>query len=343
MMYFYDEETPLFLRLPLCLRYLIYEYSLLNSRKPSAHHVHETLLSKEVWKDNPSPLLTINKQIRVEMFDFLRKSPFTLRITWQDKQFDALALSSFIARQRQQNYADIPHLTVEIWPPHSDRPIDVYWIYEHLRLLREDLRIVPRISKLDLVFLENDIATWFNDDGKCSKWLEDIDESLTATAEEPFSTDISFMLRLFHRLTNVTTARIRFPDSISSTFTSDEQYQELRDYAQKTEGIMMGTIAPPKFELTKDDLWLQNYRLQDNLPEDYIDGGESRLKLATARMARKRLKTITKRRKMDEFEYEEFIEIWPHFEVLHEYFEEDGAFNERDYVTSVDDYFLYGR
>lgn len=321
-----DKETPLFFCLPLCVRYLIYEFSLLNSRKPSAHYVHEKLLSN-VWKDKPSPLLTINKQIRAEMFDLLRHSPFTMRITWQDKRFDALALSSFIVQQRQ-NYHDIPHLTVEIWPPHPDRPIDAYWIYEHLRLLREDLRTIPRIPKLDLVFLENDIATWSNHDDKLSKWLE-IDDP--TPPEDPMFTDIGHMLDLFDRLTNVSKARICLPDS----FTDDKRYQDLRDYAQTTEEIMMGTFVLPEVELTKDDVILENYRLRNNLPEDHINDAESHLKLITARIARKKLKTITNSCKMNELEFYTFVEIWPHFETLDE-FEGDGEFSEHDYVTPID-------
>ena len=321
-----DKEATLFLLLPLELRYMIYEYILMNSRRPPAEAVHEKLLSKE-WKDEPSPLLTINKQVRAEIYDLLRQSPFTLRITWQDKRFDALALSSFIVQQRQQGYENIPHLVVEIWPPHSDRPIDVYYIYEHLRLLREDLRAIPRIPKLDLIFLENSIAAWSSDDGKLTKWLEFEDPS-----EGALFSDMSLMLELFERLTNVSTARIYLPGS----FTGDERYQEMRVHAQQVTGIMTGAIIPksPDAQTKADDAILEKHRIERNRPEDYIDCAESCLKRATARIAREKLKTLTKSRYLWESEYEQFTEIWPHFETLDEY-EVEGEFLETDYVLNV--------
>lgn len=326
-----DKKTSLFLLLPLELRHTIYQYSLMNSRQPSAEDVHEKLLSKE-WKDEPSPLLTINKQVRAEMFDLLRLSPFTMRITWQDKRFDALALSSFIVQQRRQGYDNIPHLVIEIWPPHPDRPIDTYCIYEHLRLLRQDLRAIPRIPKLDLVFLENSIATWTSDDGKLPNLLGIFDPE---SAEGPLYTDIGQMLELFERLANVNTARIYLPAS----FTADERYQEMRDYAEEIEGIMTGAIVlKPDPKTEENDAKVEKYRIEHNFPEDYIECAESSLKRATARIAREKLKALTKSRSLWEIEYEQFTEIWPHFETLDEY-EEEGEFRESDYVLSdyIDD------
>lgn len=53
-------KTFLFLDLPYDVRHLVYKYSLMNSRIPPAEYVHEKLLSK-VWKDEPSPLLLVNR------------------------------------------------------------------------------------------------------------------------------------------------------------------------------------------------------------------------------------------------------------------------------------------
>lgn len=302
----------------------------MNSRSPPAEDVHEKLLP-DVWKDKPSPLLAINKQVRAEMFDLLQRSPFTMRITWQDKRFDALALSSFIVQQRRREYDDIPHLIVEIWPPHPDRPIDAYYIYEHLRLLREDLRAISQVPKLDLVFLENSIATWFSDDGELPNWLG-IDEP--TSAEGPMYTDIGHILDLFDRLTNVGTAHICLPDSLLG----DGRYQELRDYANDRQRIMMGTITPePDPEMEKVNAILEKHRKDQNQSEDFIEYAESCLKLATARIARKKLESITKSRVMNELEYYQFIKIWPHFETLDKY-EEEGEFDPSDYVTPIDYY-----
>lgn len=256
------------------------------------------------------------------MIDLLRQSPFTLRITWQDKQFDALALSSFIVQQRRKNY-NVPHLVVEIWPPHPDRPIDAYCIYEHLRLLREDLRGFSRVSKLDVIFLENNVGTWL-ENGKPSNSLG-IDDP--KSAEGPPFSDICLMMELFERLTNVETARIFIPDSFVG-----ERYQELREYAQKTEEIIMGTwVLEPDAEMKQLDAILKKHRIEKNLPEDFIDYAEPILKTRTARIARKKLQAATKLGRMWEFEFAEFTEIWPHFEFLDKY-DGDGEFRESDYV-----------
>ena len=124
---------------------------------------------------------------------------------------------------------------VEIWPPHPDRPIDAYDIYENLRLLREDLRGFSRVPKLDVIFLENNVGTWI-ENGKLSNWLGIHDSE---SAEGPTFSDMGRMMELFERLTNVETARIFIPDSFVG-----ERYQELREYAQRTEEIIMGTWAP---------------------------------------------------------------------------------------------------
>lgn len=271
-------------------------------------------------------MLKINRQVRAEVIDLLRQSPFTLRITWQDKQFDSLALSSFIVQQRRKSY-NVPHLVVEIWPPHPDRPIDAYYIYEHLRLLREDLRGFSRIPKLDVVFLENNVGTWI-ENGKLSNSLG-IDDP--ASAAGPDFSDMSLMMELFERLTNVGTARIFIPDSFVG-----ERYQELRELVQTTEEIIMGTWDPePDAEMEQIDAILEKIRIRRNLPEDFIEYAEPILKVRTARIARKKLQTTTKFRKMKELEYDEFTEIWPHFEFLDEY-EEDGEFCESNYVISDD-------
>lgn len=206
------KDSCPFLFLPYDLRRMIYMYSFSDdSRRPPAEYVHEKILS-EVWTDKLSPLLQINKQIRAEVFCLLRKYPITRRITWQDARFDALGLSSFIVKKHQKSFEDIPHLVVEIWPPHPDRPIDQYRIYQHLRKVRRDLQHIPRVSKLDVVFLENNIATWSSKYGP----LQVLDPLGRELGE--FMTiwdDVSLFMEQFDGLVNVATAHIHLPDSIT--------------------------------------------------------------------------------------------------------------------------------
>lgn len=99
-------------------------------------------------------------------------------------------------------------------------------------------------------------------------------------------TDICRMLDLFERLTIVGTARIRLPKSLRS----GRRYQALRNYAQETEGIMMGTT------LRKCDAKMQwinamdeEDRKEKNLPDDYLEHAEESLKIITAKMAEVKL------------------------------------------------------
>lgn len=288
-----NRPFPLLL-LPLEIRFMIYEYTLISSRRPSAEDVYEKLLH-HVWKDTPSPLLQINQQVRAEICEFLRRSPFTMRITWQDQHFDALALSAFISQQRRPTYDDMPHLIVEIWPPHPERPIDAYYIYERLRLLRNDLRAASNIPKVDLVFLENSIATWSDHDGKPLDWLGlslnimfADPRSADPCADEPMYTDIGHILDLFERLDNVETARVYLPDSLSR----DGRYPELRKYAEDTENIMMNRLMfrERNANMIKTKHWKEWCRKLHGLPEDYLEDLETLLKSVTAEKAIRKLK-----------------------------------------------------
>ena len=223
-----------FLLLPFELRREIYKYSIIECRRPSAEIVHKGLLASG-WQDHPSPLLGVNKQIRAEVFDLLQRRPFTMRITSQDKKFDCLALSAFIAQQRQ-GYGDIPHLVVEVWPPASTRPSEIYDICERLRELRDDLRATSQVSRFDLVFLENDMAKWSNAEGEPLhllypefKW--DFDRC-------PWDSDMICMLETFIGLSNIAEAHIYLPHSILAA--DEEKNTEIRDYARETEELMMG-------------------------------------------------------------------------------------------------------
>jgi hypothetical protein len=136
-----------------------------------------------------------------------------MRITWQDKKFDGLALSSFVAPQcRRKSYDNICHLAVEIWPPHPDRSSDVSYIYCHLRRLRDDLRAVTCLPEFYLLFLESSIAFWSNN-GKPLNWLDTDPEP--AGFWQTIDNDIDRILDLFVCLDNIVSVHICLPDSLS--------------------------------------------------------------------------------------------------------------------------------
>lgn len=150
------SQRPPLLRLPVELRLDIYDRCLNAVRCPRPKDVHEYPLSA-VWKDSPSPLLRVNSQIRAEVIDLLQRCPIWMRVTWQDVKFDSLGLTAYIAQKRGKENVDTPNLQVEIWPPHPDRPIDMYKVWRLLRRLRNTLRATRNLT-LRLTFLEDDIA-----------------------------------------------------------------------------------------------------------------------------------------------------------------------------------------
>jgi hypothetical protein len=115
---------------------------------------------------------------------------------------------------------------------HVPHPSDVYDIY-NLRQLRNDLRVVPQVPKLYLIFLENNIATWFFPNG-ISRHRLDINRA-SEGGWGWWETDVGYILSHFSRLTNISEAHIFLPDSLLR----DGQNMEMRQMAQDTEECMM--------------------------------------------------------------------------------------------------------
>ncbi len=283
-----------FLQLPFELRRIIYSQSIVMSRSPSPEDVYEKNLCA-VWEDFPTPLLYVSKQIRAEIFNVLSKVFFTLRVTSYGAGFDMLGLSCFIAQQRPRSYGDLPDLRIDIWPPHPDRPIEMFNIHCRLRMLRDELRAVSHIPKLQIRFLENDFAKWTQDGGPRFE-LSDPGET------SPLHSDLGKLLDHFACVTNVTKARIRLPPSLAR----DERNEDLIWHASDTIETMEG----------KDTLaYRQKLTLMDCGMEDRH---EVEFKMRTAQKARAKLDAITShgRHRMTEAEWYEFTKVWPHLETL---------------------------
>lgn len=183
---------------------MIYWFAIYDCRCPTPQEVHESDF-RALWKDVPSPLLGVCKRIRDEVIDMLQKCPLTMRVTCYGAAFDILGLSGFIAQKHAKSYGDLPDLRIEIWPSHPDRPIEMYYIWDHIRKLRDDLRAAPRIPKLGIWFIENRLAKW-SLNGKPRRILHDDDTRLLD--------DMESILDHFACVNNVTKAYIRLPPSL---------------------------------------------------------------------------------------------------------------------------------
>ena len=294
-------KAPIFFCLPLELRRMIYIQSIGLSRSPNPEDIYKKNL-RTIWEDLPSPLLSVNKQIRAEMFDLLHKCFFTLRVTSHGATFDMLGLTCFITQSLSRSYSGLPDLKIEIWPPHPDRPIEMFYIHCHLRLLRDTLRAASHIPKLRIWFLENNIAKWTQAGGQLRFDLSDPGEN------DPLYSDLAKVLDHFACITNVTEVKIRLPPSLAHQ-KENEPNDRLRWHASDTIETMRGegTLA-----------YWQDTTLSDYGMEAWDETG---FKKATAQKARAKLDIITLggQKKMSGDEWEEFTIVWPHFETLTEW------------------------
>ena len=212
-----SKPSPL-LRLPLELRNPIYKFSLLASRASAAKSIYKYPLRTD-WKDLPSPLLAVNGQVRDEVLDLVREWPITLRVTHQGASYDNIARISFIAQPKSKYCQQIPHLIVDIWPPHPDRPTDAIQIWRWLRKVRKDLLAAPQRQHLSLVFSDNEIATWApNGKPRCALGGKH------GNAFPPFPpsdwSDVSLIMDLFARV-KATKASWRIPYGLACSAEKD--------------------------------------------------------------------------------------------------------------------------
>ena len=164
----------------------------------------------------------------------LQNYPFTMRVTSYGATFDILGLSCFIAQKHSKSYGDLPNLRIEIWPPHPDRPIEMYYIWDHLRQLTDRLRAATRIPKLVMWFVENKFANW-SIDGQPRRILYGDDTE--------FFDDMASIFDQFSYVTNVTKAHIRLPPSLKHD-------EDVRDHAAFMIDTMEGKwtgFKPDKF------------------------------------------------------------------------------------------------
>ena len=149
----FSTTSPLLDKLPLELRRMNYQYSVHICRLPNPKYFSEDAPCT-TWKDLPSSLLYVNRQIRLELCDVLAKSAFPIRITTSGAHFDAMALTGFIAQRHRKSYSGLTCLVLDIWPPHPDRTVEMYYIWKHLENIRNELKAASPMPKLAIRFLD---------------------------------------------------------------------------------------------------------------------------------------------------------------------------------------------
>ena len=295
-----SEHFPL-RKLPLELRREIYFHHLLITRHPSPKVIYRKKVPLSP-RDPPSALLLVNRQVRSEVLDLhlVQRLPILLRVTHQGTQFSSLAETCFIAQQCSRDYDGIPHLVVDIWPPHPDRPTDAIDIWRHLRKLRAELIAVPQLQKISFLFRNNKVASWTHN-GKALNHLE-------SGSYEKGHNDIIWIMDLFSRI-RATSARRHLPDGLEPSDITDSIVTQL-DYVA---GGIMGYWPIDEDAYSEEDK--EQAEFQDWLDE----GTESRLQRKGAEIARNKLDEMTQKgnRRLTRAEWDDFIDQWwPHFETL---------------------------
>ncbi len=286
-------------KLPLEVRRKIYWHYLVDTRNPSAKIIYLTKLNDD-WRDPPSPLLLVNSQVRAEILDLVKKWPINIRVTHQGIHFNSLAETCFIAQPRSRDYGSIPHLVIDIWPPHPDRPTDLIDIWRHLRKLRAELIAIPLLQRLTFFFAENEMATWTYDgkalDIRHPHWLKHT---------ESRANDVTYIANLFGYI-SATRARFNPPRGLKP----GEPTEQVRTQLRNVSAMMMGLIPPVEDAYSEDSE--ERAYLQDDL--DFL--AELRLQTEGAKIARNKLDAMTNhgRVRLTPERWEDFIAVWsPHF------------------------------
>lgn len=289
------SESSILLCLPLEIRRQIYIYSLFSSQNPSAETIYLSQLPVD-WRDQVSPLLLVNGQVRGEVIELVQTYPITLRVTHHGAHFDGLAETCFIAQQRPRDYSKISHLCVDIWPPHLDRPVDIVHIWRHLRKLRTKLRDMPLLEQVSFFFRDNEMATW-TVDGKPLDLLKSRPRGFLGLGVD----DVTTITDLFARV-GVAKATFHMPRGLAPGQTTES----IRDFLQATSAMMMGRI--PMDEDVYNDEDEEDASYQDWTDEDC----EVMLEMKGAGIARAKLDAMTGNGfdYPSYIEWKDFIEMW---------------------------------
>lgn len=268
--------SPL-LRIPLELRRDIYRFSLFVSRDPSAEAIYLRRCPNDS-KDPPSPLLVANSQIGAEVVDMVQIYPIFLRVTRQGIRFDSLAETCFIAQRHSRDYGKIPHLFIEIQPPHPDRPTNVIDIWRQLRNCRKELCGVPPLQRVSFFFADNEMAAW-TQNGKALNLLSYNGDP--SVAEAGYN-DVTKIMELFARV-SAAKASWSMPRGLTPGKTTDR----VRDWLHATNDWMMGRVP------IDEDFYSEEDEEQAEMQDDWDELRELHLQRDGVRIARDKLDRMT--------------------------------------------------
>ncbi|KAI4233935.1 MAG: hypothetical protein LQ352_008208 [Teloschistes flavicans] len=301
------QEFPL-TKLPPELRRMVYRFCFEDSDYESCDD--QDALHDAVYRDNIQragahkslSLLRLNKQFFDVVSGVLRYLPLriTMRVTAQGIALEKIAIIPGTNRRSKDNCEMETHYMMEIWPPHLDRPVEAFYIWNHMRLFRERMKAFNSRRALLLRFIDNrsfgwapfgrpscDLSSLLVRDQNYDEWTRD-------------RNDMAIIVNLFATRTSVQAAHhslsISRPDCLYAL--------QPRWQVCMVRGIMERSFRPP----IKDQLF----------EEVMIEAGQADLKYRTACIALEKLRRITRlgKAKICERYFDKLATPWPFFELL---------------------------
>ncbi|KAL8950190.1 MAG: hypothetical protein Q9222_003768 [Ikaeria aurantiellina] len=268
-------QPAAFFRLPLELRRMIYRQALkITTPKRSTLEKHVYFGNiKDLRIHQPCCLPLICRQIQGEVADFLHRAPVFMRITPQGIVLDSHDRAVAFALGMHRDLSTIKCLNVEIWPPGPDRPVDLLYIWYHMRRLRDRLKRSSKVPKINIRFPDNKRAAWTSRCVETDYLPIPQPYRFSGSSFDRSITDIKCILNLLATLSNVTDANIRPPWPFFTRHIGGKRY--IRTLIARMEGR-----KPPATDVT--------YIETLNFDEVALD-----LKRRTARLFQKGIERLT--------------------------------------------------
>ncbi|KAL8783396.1 MAG: hypothetical protein Q9213_004655 [Squamulea squamosa] len=237
-----------FLRLPPELRQMVYSYYLTQQHDSSA--LLQTIYSEDLpkgWAEGPLPLLLLNKEISAEVSDLLQHSVLCFRVTGQGIGLYTDGPSASIAQDVQGEKLGL--VRIDLWPPHPDRPIEMLYIWDGVRKLRDNLARYVQVKRIEIRFVEHHDFTWTE-----RTWIGNY-KRLLHMLPSPYSyhfvniffnsgSDMGVILSLFGTLTNAKSAKIVNPKSFESTRMNEDLEKHIIDILDVMTGARVPFLPP---------------------------------------------------------------------------------------------------
>lgn len=150
-----------FLNCPLNYAKQIYAYALIHTMTPSPEEIY--FPNESFTSLPPASLYFVNWQIHIELHATLATintiGPLVLHINPQGKFYSSFSETAILVG-RSRDISRASKLVLKIWPPHPDRPLDIFGIWRSARTIQRQLIQLAPLQGFWVQFLNNDLASW---------------------------------------------------------------------------------------------------------------------------------------------------------------------------------------